>query len=100
MNMAEQKCLVPNCDAKVLHLRGLCRSCYLFAASLTFHKITTWEAMEAAKCVGPTGNVTQPPKRPERTAWFARACRMAPDVLTAELSQRNRKYESERRKRK
>ena len=85
-------CLVPDCDSTTLHLRGLCRSCYLFAASLVFHKITTWGRLEAAKCVLPLVGRKQSLQRPVRVEFFARGVNMSADMLQEELRSRASEY--------
>jgi hypothetical protein len=85
-------CKVTKCDATTIHLRGLCRNCYNYAASLVLHRIVTWDQLEAAGCVGPAGYQTQSPKRPERTEWFARGAGMSPETMSDTLRERVREY--------
>jgi hypothetical protein len=88
-------CLVPGCQESTIYLRGLCRPCYVYASSLIFHRIASWEQLEASGVVGPVGNQIQSPRRPERTAWFAKGCGLSPESLAEELKRRNRDYEQE-----
>ena len=86
-------CRVPECGVPVIHLRGLCRPCYVFAASLVFLGISSWQELEAAGCVGPALGRTQSPKRSERIAWFARGVGLSPERLSEEVRERTNSYE-------
>lgn len=81
----EQRCLVADCDSTSIHLRGICRSCYTYAAQLVRFNLATWEQLEASGAVGRTNGAVQSPKRPIRTEWFSRAIGMTPDMLAAEV---------------
>lgn len=90
--------MVPDCFSKVIHLRGLCRSCYGFASSLVRHHLTTWAAMEAAGCVLPTQGQFQSPKRPARMEFFSKAAGRTPEALKVELRLRISEYEKRRQR--
>lgn len=96
--MSPTRCKVPGCQATVIHARGLCRACYIYAATLVFHKLASWEAMEVTGCVDAKKGQIQSPKRPDRTEWFSKAAGMTPDGLSAELRSRVHAYGPRRRK--
>ncbi len=83
------RCLVPDCSSEIIHLRGLCRSCYNYASSLVRHHITSWESLEAAGCVDHATGQIQSPKRPVRIGWFAKATTLTPDAMADELRLRS-----------
>ena len=97
MKDTESKCLVPDCSSTAIHLRGLCRSCYIYSATLVFHHITTWEQLEASGCVKPATGQIQSPKRPVRSEWFSRATTWTPDGMMNELRRRLARYQKERK---
>lgn len=84
--------MVIDCTEEHIHLRNLCRSCYLFAASLVRFGLTTWLQLETNGAVGPATGAIQSPKRPMRTEWFARGAGMTPDVLSNELRRLSTEY--------
>jgi hypothetical protein len=92
------KCIVPDCPSEVIHLRGACRACYLYASLLVFHHLTTWDQLEASGCVSPINGQIKSPKRPLRTEWFSRATSLTPEGLVKELGSRVRMYEKNRKR--
>src|SRR6266704_1654386 len=91
------KCCVPDCVSHSIHLSGLCRSCYIYAATLVFHHMTTWEQLEASGWVKPATGQIQSPKRPVRSEWFSRATTWTPDGMMDELRRRLARYQKERK---
>lgn len=73
--------MVPDCPSRSVHLRGLCRSCYVYASNLISLGITTWDNLETAGVVLPTVGKGHYPRRPQRLLWFSRICGNDPDVL-------------------
>lgn len=66
VNELQQKCLVPFCDNRTIHIRGLCKTCYLTMAQMVHRKKTTYERLEK------DGKIL-PKKRRSRTflqEWF------------------------------
>jgi hypothetical protein len=57
-----------------------------------FHKLTTWDQLEATGCVGSVTGQLQSPKRPVRSDWFSRATPYTPDGMIDELRRRTADY--------
>lgn len=84
------KCIVPDCDSTKIHLRKICRPCYLYASSLVRFGLTTWAKLEDSGCVGESSGSVQSPRRPLRVEWFSKATGLPPDMLAAEVGKRAR----------
>lgn len=94
----EQKCIVLNCPSTSVHLRGLCRSCYVFASNLIALGITTWDGLESAGAVLHTTGKGHYPRRPDRLVWFSRICENDPDVLWLNIQKARLEKRSSARK--
>jgi hypothetical protein len=61
------RCLLAGCK-HIVHVRGLCRSCYVLAGRLVREKRITWEILEANnKCLPATG---RPAGADTKANWF------------------------------
>lgn len=91
------KCVVPDCGSPI-HLRGLCRPCYNYAASLVRVKLATWPNLERTLCVLPIGYKTRQHVRVARAEWFAAGSGVdggsaySADELTRAMTERSREY--------